>query len=95
MHVKDKMKTKTIIIISILLLMMFLFAGFMVRNTDNSNSWTKALCNYEVGELEQRIIYDTCWIEGKDYRAKFVRTGEYYSNATNSDEIKRWRLIER
>ena len=89
------MKIKTIIVISIFLLASFIFLGVMVREIGDSNSWTEALCGYDKGELEQKIIYDTCLIEGKDYRAKFVRTGEHYNNETNSDEIKRWKLIER
>ncbi len=90
------MKRKTIIVVpAVLLTIFFISLGVMVRNMDSSNSWTEALCGYDKGELEQKIIYDTCWIEGKEYRAKFVRTGEYYNNATSSNEIKRWRLVKR
>ena len=90
------MERKTIIVIPVVLLTIFFISlGVMVRSMEDSNSWTKALCGYVEGELEQKTIYDTCWIEGKEYRAKFVRTGEHYNNETNSDEIKRWKLIKR
>ncbi len=91
-----KTETKIILLAFVLVVTIFLFSlGVMVRNMEDSNSWTDALCNDQEGELEQNMFYDSCWIEGKESRAKFVRTGEYYSNLTNSDEIERWRLIEK
>lgn len=90
------MKIKTIIFILIFLFAIVIFwGGSLGKDIENSNSWTKALCNYDGEELDQRIIYDTCLIEGEEYRAKFVGTGEYYNNLTNSDEVKRWRLIKK